>query len=44
MHVHSLKRINLKAYKYLEFTTASRPALGPTYLLSNGYQGFSPWG
>jgi hypothetical protein len=26
------------------FTTASRPALGPTSLLSNGYQGLFPWG
>jgi hypothetical protein len=25
------------------FTTASRTALGPTHLLSNGYQWFFPW-
>jgi hypothetical protein len=26
------------------FTIASRTALGPTSLLTNGYQGFFPWG
>jgi hypothetical protein len=26
------------------FTTASRTALGPTHLLSNGYQELFPWG
>jgi hypothetical protein len=26
------------------FTTASRPALGPTHLSSNEYQGLFPWG